>query len=130
MAWQPEQEPLRQLSGCLRDTLSGHNKSAQKQAEIVSFHGLIEDKRLRRLMAENLAVRKQLGEGLFGDRIRCNLLLVSGSTQTAPNGFQSVETDHYQKTEFARIATLLHEYMLIWYNYIDASTGKIISRYQ
>jgi hypothetical protein len=36
MAWQPDQEPLRQLSGCLRDTLSGHNKSAQKQAEIVS----------------------------------------------------------------------------------------------
>lgn len=36
MAWQPEQEPLRQLSGCLRDSLSGHNKAAQKQAEIVS----------------------------------------------------------------------------------------------
>jgi len=36
MAWQPEQEPLRQLSGCLKDSLSGHNKNAQKQAEIVS----------------------------------------------------------------------------------------------
>ncbi|CAL3965095.1 unnamed protein product [Diplocarpon coronariae] len=35
MAWQPEQEPLRQLSGCLRDSLSGHNKTAQKQAEIM-----------------------------------------------------------------------------------------------
>jgi transportin-1 len=36
MAWQPEEEPLRQLSSCLKDTLSGHNKSAQKQAEMVS----------------------------------------------------------------------------------------------
>lgn len=36
MAWQPEAEPLRQLSGCLKDSLSGHNKTAQKQAEIVS----------------------------------------------------------------------------------------------
>ncbi|TVY21854.1 Importin subunit beta-2 [Lachnellula arida] len=33
MTWQPEQEPLRQLSGCLKDSLSGHNKNAQKQAE-------------------------------------------------------------------------------------------------
>lgn len=37
MAWQPEQEALRQLSGCLKDSLSGQNKNAQKQAEIVSF---------------------------------------------------------------------------------------------
>ena len=36
MAWQPEEQPLRQLSGCLKDSLSGHNKNAQKQAEIVS----------------------------------------------------------------------------------------------
>ena len=35
MAWQPQQEPLGQLSGCLKDSLSGHNKTAQKQAEIV-----------------------------------------------------------------------------------------------
>ena len=35
MAWQPEEEPLRQLSSCLRDSLSGHNKNAQKQAELV-----------------------------------------------------------------------------------------------
>ncbi|KAH6681884.1 armadillo-type protein [Halenospora varia] len=35
MAWQPEQEALRQLSGCLKDSLSGHNKNAQKQAEIM-----------------------------------------------------------------------------------------------
>jgi transportin-1 len=41
MAWQPEQEPLRQLSGCLKDSLSGHNKTAQKQAEIVSANPLI-----------------------------------------------------------------------------------------
>ena len=36
MAWQPEQDALRQLSGCLKDSLSGHDKNAQKQAEIVS----------------------------------------------------------------------------------------------
>lgn len=35
MAWQPEQEPLAQLSRCLRDSLSGHNKALQKQAELV-----------------------------------------------------------------------------------------------
>ncbi|KAJ8065535.1 hypothetical protein OCU04_006215 [Sclerotinia nivalis] len=35
MAWQPEQEALRQLSGCLKDSLSGHDKNAQKQAEIM-----------------------------------------------------------------------------------------------
>ncbi|CZR66133.1 related to importin beta-2 subunit (transportin) [Phialocephala subalpina] len=35
MAWHPDPEPLRQLSGCLRDSLSGHNKTAQKQAEIM-----------------------------------------------------------------------------------------------
>jgi hypothetical protein len=35
MAWQPQEEPLRQLSSCLRDSLSGHNKNAQKQAELV-----------------------------------------------------------------------------------------------
>lgn len=40
MAWQPEQEQLRQLSACLKDSLSGHNKNAQKQAEIVSGDGL------------------------------------------------------------------------------------------
>ncbi|KAG9243469.1 armadillo-type protein [Calycina marina] len=33
IAWRPEQEPLKQLSGCLKDSLSGHNKTAQKQAE-------------------------------------------------------------------------------------------------
>lgn len=36
MAWQPEEEPLRQLANCLRDSLGGHNKNAQQQAEIVS----------------------------------------------------------------------------------------------
>ena len=37
MAWEPQEEALKQLSGCLKDSLSGHNKNAQKQAEIVSF---------------------------------------------------------------------------------------------
>jgi transportin-1 len=36
MAWQPDEEPLRQLSSCLKDSLSGHDKNTQKQAEIVS----------------------------------------------------------------------------------------------
>lgn len=36
MAWQPEAEPLAQLSRCLKDSLSGHNKTTQKSAEIVS----------------------------------------------------------------------------------------------
>lgn len=35
MAWQPEREPLEQLARCLKDSLSGHNKTAQKQAEIL-----------------------------------------------------------------------------------------------
>ncbi|KAI9735386.1 MAG: hypothetical protein M1818_006581 [Claussenomyces sp. TS43310] len=35
MAWQPQEEPLQQLSGCLKDSLSGHNKAAQKQAEMM-----------------------------------------------------------------------------------------------
>lgn len=35
MAWQPEQEPLAQLSKCLKDSLSGREKEVQKQAEIV-----------------------------------------------------------------------------------------------
>ncbi|ESZ97619.1 putative Importin subunit beta-2 [Sclerotinia borealis F-4128] len=35
MAWQPEQEALKQLSGCLKDSLGGHDKNAQKQAEIM-----------------------------------------------------------------------------------------------
>ncbi|KUJ21086.1 ARM repeat-containing protein [Mollisia scopiformis] len=33
MAWQPDPAPLRQLSGFLKDSLSGHNKTAQKHAE-------------------------------------------------------------------------------------------------
>lgn len=35
MAWQPEAEPLAQLSRCLKDSLSGHNKTTQKSAEIM-----------------------------------------------------------------------------------------------
>ncbi|KAF1980512.1 ARM repeat-containing protein [Bimuria novae-zelandiae CBS 107.79] len=35
MAWQPEEGPLRQLAECLRDSLSGQNPNAQKNAEIM-----------------------------------------------------------------------------------------------
>ena len=37
MEWQPQPEPLRQLACCLRDSLNPYNKTAQKQAEQVSF---------------------------------------------------------------------------------------------
>ncbi|KAI9741752.1 MAG: hypothetical protein M1834_000138 [Cirrosporium novae-zelandiae] len=33
MAWQPQEEPLRQLAGYLQDSLSGYNRSAQQHAE-------------------------------------------------------------------------------------------------
>lgn len=36
MAWQPAPESLSQLAACLKDSLSGFDKNAQKQAEIVS----------------------------------------------------------------------------------------------
>lgn len=35
-AWQPNPESLRTLAACLKDSLSGFNKTAQKQAEQVS----------------------------------------------------------------------------------------------
>lgn len=35
MAWQPQEEPLRQLAGFLRDSLSGHDLNAQKNATLV-----------------------------------------------------------------------------------------------
>ncbi|KAL2131332.1 hypothetical protein VTI74DRAFT_5256 [Chaetomium olivicolor] len=35
MAWQPNQESLQTLAVCLKDSLSGFNKAAQKQAEIM-----------------------------------------------------------------------------------------------
>lgn len=35
MAWQPAPESLRQLAACLKDSLSGFDKNAQKQAEIM-----------------------------------------------------------------------------------------------
>ncbi|KAF2194481.1 ARM repeat-containing protein [Zopfia rhizophila CBS 207.26] len=35
MSWQPQEEPLRQLAQCLKDSLSGHDQNAQKQAEIM-----------------------------------------------------------------------------------------------
>ncbi len=37
MAWQPQEEPLRQLAGYLRDSLSGHDRNAQKHATLVSL---------------------------------------------------------------------------------------------
>lgn len=36
MSWQPQDEPLRQLAQCLKDSLSGHDQSVRKNAEIVS----------------------------------------------------------------------------------------------
>ncbi|KAI0201144.1 armadillo-type protein [Astrocystis sublimbata] len=35
MAWQPNPESLSQLAACLKDSLSGFNQSAQKQAEVM-----------------------------------------------------------------------------------------------
>jgi hypothetical protein len=35
MAWQPEEQPLQQLTQFLKDSLSGQDKTAQKNAEIV-----------------------------------------------------------------------------------------------
>ncbi|KAF2197588.1 transportin-2 [Delitschia confertaspora ATCC 74209] len=35
MTWQPQEEPLRQLAQCLKDSLSGHDPSAQKNAELM-----------------------------------------------------------------------------------------------
>lgn len=35
MAWQPTDEALGQLAGCLGDSADGHNKAKQKQAELV-----------------------------------------------------------------------------------------------
>lgn len=35
MAWQPTDEALGQLAGCLRDSTAGHDKAKQKQAELV-----------------------------------------------------------------------------------------------
>jgi len=37
MAWQPQDEPLRQLAGYLRDSLNGYDRAVQKQAEQVSL---------------------------------------------------------------------------------------------
>ena len=36
MAWQPQPEPVAQLAQCLRESLSGHNVAAQRNAEQVS----------------------------------------------------------------------------------------------
>ena len=34
--WQPSADSLNQLASCLKDSLSGFDKNAQKQAELVS----------------------------------------------------------------------------------------------
>lgn len=36
-SWQPAPESLGQLAACLKDSLSGFDKNAQKQAELVSY---------------------------------------------------------------------------------------------
>lgn len=36
MSWQPSHDSLQQLAACLKDSLSGFNKTLQKQAELVS----------------------------------------------------------------------------------------------
>lgn len=41
MAWQPDEEPLRQLVQCLKDSLTGQNPSVQKNAEIVSIFRML-----------------------------------------------------------------------------------------
>ncbi|KAK5167910.1 hypothetical protein LTR04_006969 [Oleoguttula sp. CCFEE 6159] len=35
MTWQPQEEPLRQLAQCLKDSLSGHDQALQKNAELM-----------------------------------------------------------------------------------------------
>ena len=37
MAWQPQEQPLGQLAGFLKDSLSRHNPAAQKQATLVGL---------------------------------------------------------------------------------------------
>ena len=36
MEWRPEEEGLKQLSQFLRNSLSGHDRNKQKEAELVS----------------------------------------------------------------------------------------------
>lgn len=38
MAWQPEQLPVRELAGYLKDALSARDQSAQKHATMVCLH--------------------------------------------------------------------------------------------
>jgi len=37
MSWQPAPESLQTLAACLKDSLSGFDKNAQKQAETVRY---------------------------------------------------------------------------------------------
>jgi hypothetical protein len=39
MEWQPEEEPLRQLAGYLRDSLNSYDRNLQKNAEMVRIMG-------------------------------------------------------------------------------------------
>lgn len=43
MAWQPQEDGLKQLAEYLRDSLGGFDRVKQKEAEIVSvnYHGLL-----------------------------------------------------------------------------------------
>lgn len=43
MAWQPEEDGLRQLSEYLKNSLSGHDRNKQKEAEQVSSLYLIRE---------------------------------------------------------------------------------------
>jgi hypothetical protein len=45
-AWQPNPDSLQTLAACLKDSLSGFNKTAQKQAELVSVAGRKDDDRM------------------------------------------------------------------------------------
>ena len=40
-AWQPNPESLKTLAACLKDSLSGFNKTAQKQAEQVGLAAVL-----------------------------------------------------------------------------------------
>ena len=51
MEWQPQQGPLGQLTQCLKDSLSGHDIGAQKNAEEVS---LPRRRNFKKLVADSL----------------------------------------------------------------------------
>ena len=53
MEWQPQQGPLGQLTQCLKDSLSGYDVNAQKNAEEVSSFSLV-------ALGRNCALRRLL----------------------------------------------------------------------